>query len=192
MSAKKPNLIRIAVTNGDAMPDNRVSGKSNTGTYFVCSNADFSNFGEFFKEGLEYKFDCKRTVAYCLALPAVYKDYSRYYPHGFDPMSPFSAYFANAKRDPETNIGLRINDPRIFMRFLDNNEIYTNAFRNLLFAEISVIVLELTEDDCGNEVCLVYPDVDYSGDKPTFKKLFAGETLTDDDRQDGEDNVVIY
>ena len=42
MSAFKRNIIYINVTRGDCVENNRKSGKSNTGTYFVCSKKNFS------------------------------------------------------------------------------------------------------------------------------------------------------
>ena len=31
-------ILKVSVTNGDAVAENRLGGRSNTGTYFICSN----------------------------------------------------------------------------------------------------------------------------------------------------------
>ena len=35
MAATKSKIMRVSVTNGDAINENRLKGKSNTGTYFI-------------------------------------------------------------------------------------------------------------------------------------------------------------
>ena len=47
MAAIKSKIMRVSVTNGDAINENRLKGKSNTGTYFICSTNQYDEFKEF-------------------------------------------------------------------------------------------------------------------------------------------------
>jgi len=156
MAAIHPNLIRVAVTNGDAIPTNRTKGKSNTGTYFVSSTEDWPHFKDFFDEKLTFRFDSLETVGYCAALLAVCGDFKELFPDQFKNVESFVQFFKEIK-NPTTRLKVRINDKRVFMSFENNADEAVNAFRHLLYGELSVIVMELR----GNE-CFIYPDLQSS------------------------------
>ena len=161
MAAEKPNLIRIAVTGGDALPDNRVKGKSNTGTYFLCSEQDWETFKPFFKKGVEHFFDTTRIRAYCASFLEVFKNNAEAYPDRFASIADYGKFFSTGVLEKPTQVDLRINPPRIFMRFKDNSDPDVDAFRHLLYAPISSIVMELKEGKC-----LIYPDINPLGQIP--------------------------
>lgn len=50
MAATKTKVMRVSVTNGDALNENRIKGKSNTGTYFICSTNQYDDFKEFIEK----------------------------------------------------------------------------------------------------------------------------------------------
>ena len=64
MAAKNYDVMKIAVTGGDAIDNNRISGKSNTGTYFVCSAKDWPTFSRFFDEQKKYFLDISKIYSY--------------------------------------------------------------------------------------------------------------------------------
>ena len=79
MSAFKRNIIYINVTGGDCVENNRKSGKSNTGTYFVCSEKKFSEYKYFFNEANIYKFALWNIEPYRLLFNAFFKSLSEEY-----------------------------------------------------------------------------------------------------------------
>jgi len=155
MSAIKPNLIKLLVTNGDAVADNRLKGRSNTGTYFICSENQFNEFEEFFKDNIIYFIDLEKVKQY----EAVFNKYafslSEYYP---DKMNGFNEYvktLVSLNENPKVDIGIRVNGSRIFARFLNNENMVENSLRHILYGEFTYLIFELL----GNN-CYIYPSLD--------------------------------
>jgi|GEM_PF-3212739 len=162
MSAIVKQTIRIGVTKGDAFPSNRIEGSSNTGTYFVSSKKDWPLFESYFIEGQKYYFDTKRIISYCASLPEVFKECCELMPDHYSSLKSYLKLFLQASLNPETKVVLRANDQRIFMKFEDNTRPLEDAFRHLLYGEISVVVLEKNDDGIA-----IYAEPDYGSKGPT-------------------------
>lgn len=153
MSAEIKKLVKIKVTGGDAVANNRVSGKSNTGTYFICSQKDFSEFQDFFKEPFEYYLDINKINIYLTMINIFLKPKKDDY---IDKMENFDEYcysLMTLKNNPLLKGGLRINDTRYFLRFTENDNMIVDRLRSILYADYSLITIE------NRQGCLyIYPE----------------------------------
>ncbi|MDY6393186.1 MAG: hypothetical protein SPL80_10185 [Bacilli bacterium] len=175
MAAKTVQAIRIAVTRGDCFEDNRPDGISNTGTYFISSLKDWSEFEPFFSPNAKYYFSSKKIWIYNNTFADVCAKFKDVYPDKFSSLKTYGTLFnIEGDYDPYCEVELRINKPRIFMRFKDNLDIYVKAFRHLLYSDLTVIVLEMTEKGIA-----IYPEPDLfsKGPTPPKKKLLTFEDL---------------
>ena len=177
MATQKVHAIRVAVTRGDCFPDNRPDGTSNTGTYFICSMKDWDAFKPFFQSDCKYYFSTARTRIYMESLTAVAAKYKDVYPDKFASLKAYGKAFEEAAVNPSCEIAIRKNDVRVFMRFKDNSDVLVNAFRHLLYSELSLITLEMTQNGIA-----VYPEVDLEGEgpKPSAKKLSFEDLICSD------------
>ena len=60
-------------------------------------------------------------------------------------MKEFNKYcneLISSVKYPTVNVTLRKNDDRVFMRFGDNSDSVVNAFRNILYEDLSLIAIE--------------------------------------------------
>lgn len=156
MSAVYSECMRIMVTNGDALPNNRTSGSSNTGTYFVSSTGDFSRFEVFFNSNMKYVIPCKAIEVYKVLFVHFFKNMSEYFP---DHMESFESYCDELSMNDHEISGLvdyRINDSRIFMKFSNNSDPVISLFRKILYAKLSSISFEIVKG-----VCYIYPVINY-------------------------------
>lgn len=159
MAAGSSEIIRIAVTDGDAIETNRLSGKSNTGTYFICSKKDWPTFKKFFpnEKTLNYRLDIRRIKLYKTAFVDNFMSQKNKYPdqmkHFEDICDSLLSYIEN----PTIYIGTRNNDVRYFMKFESNIREVEFGVRGILYSKLSNIVLELRDD-----VCWVYPEINLS------------------------------
>ncbi|QWB96603.1 hypothetical protein KHQ89_04045 [Mycoplasmatota bacterium] len=161
MASKITTRIIVDVKNGDVFDENRLTKingerrKSNTGTYFLCSSKDYSEYLPFFSICDNYKFEIDKISEYRIVFKAkFYKDKDNY----LDKMNNFDKYcdiLVNTDYN-STNINLRQNDTRYFLRFTNNKEELVDAFRHILYGDLSSIVLEFD----GN-ICSIYPVVKY-------------------------------
>ena len=176
MAAKTVRLMRIAVTRGDCFSDNRPDGSSNTGTYFVSSHKDWPLFESFFTEGSKYYFSTAKIKMYVATLADLASQYQDVYPDKFASLSTFGSAFASAAKDPFCEIDLRKNDQRVFMRFKDNSDVLVNAFRHILYSDLSLISMEITSKGVA-----IYPEIDLegTGPKPAAKTLSFEDLLVD-------------
>ena len=174
MAAKTIQAIRVAVTRGDCFEDNRPDGSSNTGTYFVSSLKDWPEFEPFFQLDSKYYFSKKKIQIYKDTFGVICKKFQSVYPDKFSSLETYGVTFDG---DEDFNhccdIELRVNDSRVFMRFKDNSDLYVKAFRHILYSDLSVIVLEITDKGIS-----VYPEVDLESKGPNLQKK---KQLTFDD-----------
>lgn len=56
--------------------------------------------------------------------------------------------------EPIIKITTRVNDSRYFLRFQNNEDIYVNAIRHVLYGEISFLTFEIK-----NNKCYIYPEI---------------------------------
>ncbi len=141
MSATKSETVIIDVTRGDCLEANRKKGKSNTGTYFVCSSKDFEGFKEYFNDENVYIVDLEKVRQYSLLFAALPEQEKNEYGGKTEKFSQYSAYLTSLEKYPTVKVTLRINDSRVFMRFEDNADNVVKAFRNLLYEDVSSIEL---------------------------------------------------
>lgn len=168
MSAFKRNIIYINVTRGDCVENNRKSGKSNTGTYFVCSEKNFSEYKYFFSEANIYKFALWNIEPYRLLFNAFFKSLSEEYKGKMANFDEICSKLSAAPRIPTVKVGLRINDSRYFMKFENNCETYTNMFRNILYEDLSLIAIEEIDN-----IFYIYPVIN---DKYIIKEVKDNST----------------
>lgn len=165
MSAEKSEIIRISVTDGDAIETNRTAGKSNTGTYFVCSEKDWVKFEKFFpgNNSLEYRLDLRRIALYKSSFVSNFLSFKNNYSdkmrHFEDICDSLMAYFDN----PIVKINTRKNDVRFFMKFDDNNREVERAVRGILYSKLSNLVFEMSDG-----VCWIYPEINLDILKPSL------------------------
>ena len=162
MSAFKRNIIYVDVTRGDCVDNNRKSGKSNTGTYFICSTKNFDDFEHFFKETNVYKFAIDKVDIYRVLFNEFFMSLKDEYVGKMENFNSTCAYLSSLYDNPTVEVGLRKNDSRIFMKFEDNSEPHTSAFRNILYEDLSLIAIEEIDG-----VFFIYPVVNekYIGHK---------------------------
>lgn len=142
MSAKKLNSIVVAVTGGDAIATNRLSGKSNTGTYFISSKKNWREFSQFFNENEEtmYTLDLKRIKAYKSSFIEMFFCKKDLY---LDKMKNFENICDSLllyRENPKIKFELRINDSRIFLKFADNNKEVEYALRGIIYSNLTNLV----------------------------------------------------
>ncbi len=144
MSAEKKELIYINVTNGDAVIENKKSGKSNTGTYFVSSLKDFDYFEDYLdSENFKtYTIDSKKVFEYKEAFKSFFMNDRNDFPDNMDSFEEYCNSLIENENPFKISIGLRINDSRVFMRFEENVDVVANVFRRILYPERSIICLE--------------------------------------------------
>lgn len=156
MSAIIEEKIILDVTRGDCVDANRKGGKSNTGTYFLCSIKDYYLFEKYFKE--EYYFiDLKKLNHYCIVFNAMMKTQLPYYNGKGLKFKEYSIDLLNLKSNPKVNLTMRQNDNRIFIRFEDNTNAIVSSFRNLLYEDVSAIAIEIRKE--GGFIYPVFKDV---------------------------------
>ena len=177
MATKTVQAIRVAVTRGDCFPDNRPDGSSNTGTYFVCSMKDWKVFEPYFLDGVKYYFSTTKIKIYVDTLAIIAAKYKDVYPDKFASVKTYGKVFEDAAENPYCEIGIRKNDVRAFMRFKDNSDVLVNAFRHLLYSDLSLITMEMTPNGIA-----IYPEIDLEGPGPksSSKKLSFEDLICDD------------
>ena len=160
MAANLPRLIRVSIQNGDAIDQNRLKGKSNTGTYFISSEKEYLEvFKEFIDDSGEkvmyYYLDFNRVKAYCAAFNALVLPMEEYrFAREVFPIN--AAYFNDKVGMARIKVKTRKNDTRYFLQF-DNKDVLISSLRNVLFALVSCLVFEKKTD---NEI-IVYPEIDF-------------------------------
>ena len=159
MAAKLCDLMRVAVTGGDAIDKNRISGKSNTGTYFICSAKDWDNFSRFFKDDMKYFLDTKKIPSYKVLFMSMFFKFKERYPDKMRHFEDICDSLMSYEENPEIFIGLRKNDVRVFMKFKDNDREVEHAIRGILYSDLSNIVFEYKTNKC-----LIYPEVNIEVD----------------------------
>ena len=152
MSEIKKEIIFIDVTKGDCLEPNRRNGKSNTGTYFISSLKDIDKYKEFVDENNKYFLNLDKVYEYAVLFKNLPTSFLESYNGKGANFSTFSGYLTSLKNNPNIKVSTRINDSRVFLRFVDNGDPVVNAFRNLLYEDISNICIEKT----GNEF-EIYP-----------------------------------
>ena len=159
MASNITTKITISVKNGDVFDEMRLAkpngekGRSNTGTYFLCSTKDFVKYKDFFNNFKKYYFDVNKIKEYQVVFKAFYGDTKDKY---LDQMINFDDY-CNTLISSNTNItkmNFRVNDTRYFLRFEENSNELVKAFRHILYGEITNLVLELREN-----YCYIYPEI---------------------------------
>ena len=152
MSASISTIIKIEVKNGDAFPENRLSGSSNTGTYFLASGDKFEQIKNLMSKCKKYNFDYDKVNEFKLLFSSKFFDYRTKYK---DEMSKFICYCNEVLTlctSQDIEVDIRNNDNRYFFRFKNNDEPIINYFRHMLYGEFTSIVLEFSGDRC-----LIYP-----------------------------------
>ena len=149
-------ILKVSVTNGDAVAENRLGGRSNTGTYFICSNTAvfFEKFGDFFQDGLIYRIDLDKIREYQLLLKHFIGDKKELYPDEMNSLNNYCSKLLEIKEPLVVGVDKRINDTRVFMKFENNDKYIEKCFRHILYAEISEIVFEIKD---GANICFIYP-----------------------------------
>lgn len=146
MSAIKKEIVLVDVTRGDCLEPNRKSGRSNTGTYFVSSLKDFDTYKDFIGEDKEYRLNLNKVREYSILFENLPTDFLDAYNGKGAKFKSFSNYLLSLDENPKIMLSLRINDSRVFMRFLNNTDPIINAFRNLLYEDISKICIEKNDN----------------------------------------------
>lgn len=144
MSAIKKEIVSVAVTGGDAIETNRLTGKSNTGTYFVSSIKNFGNFQDYFDSAntFEYELDLKKLQIYKqLFINNFFERRNAY----LDKMKDFESTCDRlllAMKNPKIKFTLRINDTRVFLKFFDNNGKIESMIRKIIYSDLTILTFE--------------------------------------------------
>lgn len=153
MGSRIDELILIDVKNGDAFPENRLSGHSMTGTYFLASSKDFEKIEKLLSNCSKFYFDFYKIRDYSILFKLYFYKYSNKYK---DNMKDFEKYCNKllelSRQIDNVNIKIRTNDSRNFFRFENNDDEAVDYFRHILYAEFTQIVLHFD----GSE-CKIYP-----------------------------------
>ena len=161
MSAFLSKIMRVEVKSGDAIANNRIEGKSNTGTYFLCSLKDWERFEKFVpdEKQVKYLLDLNRIEIYKNVFSALFYKIRDRYPDKMRNFEPYCDSLCCYVDNPEVIFTTRKNDSRVFLKF-DNNckSDLEKQFRDILYADLSLIVFELLD----NGTCLIYPEVNPS------------------------------
>lgn len=164
MAAKNYDLMKVAVTGGDAIGNNRLTGKSNTGTYFICSNKDWDKFSRFFGDKIKYFLDVKKIQSYKILFMHKFFKFKDRYPDKMRHFEDICDSIMSYQNNPEVFVGIRNNDVRIFMKFIDNNREVEYALRGILYSNLSNLVFEHRGDKC-----MIYPEVNLETDFSFFE-----------------------
>jgi len=158
MSAQKINGIVVAVTGGDAISTNRLSGKSNTGTYFISSKKDWPQFNNFFESGSPtiYKLDLRRVRAYKHSFKEFFFKKKDLYPDKMKNFENICDSLLMYKANPEIKFELRVNDTRIFLKFVDNSNEIEYALRGIIYSNLTNIVFIKNKNEN-----LFYPEINF-------------------------------
>lgn len=162
MASKYTSRIIIDVKNGDAFDNNRLPNtkgektKSNTGTYFLCSSKDFSQYNLLFENCIAYYIDIQKVFEYKILFKENHMRNSHKYSDNMINFSKYCDEIINSNYNKISNISLRKNGERYFLRFADNQEFLVYNLRHVLYGEISSLVLEFV-----NDKCYVYPELKY-------------------------------
>ena len=162
MSATITKIMRVEVKNGDAVPNNRLQGKSNTGTYFICSTKDWLEYEEFLPNdgSVKYFVSLEKVKEYKHLFASLFYKFRDLYPDKMKHFEPYCESLCCYTKNPEVVFTIRKNDQRIFLKFDDNCKSgLERQFRDILYANLSFIVFEKID----NNICLVYPEVDLRG-----------------------------
>lgn len=152
MASKYTKNIIIEVKNGDALPNNRIDGKSNTGTYFLGSYKFFQTVKSLFDNCISFQFDKTKIIEYkTLFQQYMYKQKDKY-PDKLIFFERHSDKLVEICENYTVDVTIRNNDTRFFFRFTNNDDEVVNEFRSILFGEISSIVLSF-----DNNKCFIYP-----------------------------------
>jgi hypothetical protein len=157
MSAIKGSLIRIAVTNGDALPENRITGKSNTGSYFVSSTDQYEDFKPFCESPNGFIVSRERIIAYREVFLSIFSKDQNSYPGKMQDFNEYCYSLCSLDSDPIVKMSLRVNDSRVFLKFDDNLDPVVTAIRHILYGEVSQLIIEIVD---GKRV--IYPEIDFS------------------------------
>ena len=158
MSAIIYDAIKVAITDGDAIPSNRTQGKSNTGTYFLCSIKDWDFFKRFFPDDkpIIYSLCLKHLVSYKLSFINQFFHLRHLYNNNMDYFEDACDSLLNFKESIKVQFELRINDNRIFLKFKDNNDDVALLLRNIFYSKLTNIVFEIKKKSR-----IFYPEVNY-------------------------------
>lgn len=152
MSALMEKKILVEVKSGDCVDENRKSGRSNTGTYFISSNKTFDEFSVYFKESNKYFLDLVKVEIYKIEFKHFFGKCKNQFVGKMENFDSCCEKLLNFKINQEVKIALRINDSRIFMRFENNSNEVVSLLRKILYEDISQIAIEKHDDHF-----LVYP-----------------------------------
>ena len=144
MAAEIQKRVVVSVTDGDAIETNRLKGKSNTGTYFLCSRKDWAKFSTFFNENetTYYSLNLKKIKSYMLCFEEMFFSKRNDYQ---DKMANFhDICLSLLSYDEPINVGfqLRINDTRVFLKFVDNNADIERNLRGIIYSSLTCLVFE--------------------------------------------------
>ena len=173
MSAVNKTRMLIDVTRGDCVDDNRKNGKSNTGTYFVCSIKNFDEFEHFFQLTNKYKIDLVKVDIYKTLFKQYFFQYKDEYIGKMKSFDIYINYLISQSEFPCVDITTRKNDTRVFMKFVDNTKPIVNAFRHVLYEDLSFIVFEKR-----GETIYLYPEIN---ETLISKKKFENSDLVIDE-----------
>ncbi len=158
MSAFLNRIMKVEVKGGDAVPNNRKEGKSNTGTYFICSLKDREKYQAFIPDDgkMNFYIDLKRIQIYKKIFSFYFFKDRNLYPDKMRNFEAFCDSLCAFTENPKVIFTTRKNDQRVFLKF-DNNikSEVEKQLRDILYADLSNIVFELINEN----TCLVYPEV---------------------------------
>ena len=157
MSAITKEILVVDVTRGDCVEDNRKEGKSNTGTYFLCSIKNFDEIESYFNTSNIYKIDLFKVRIYKELFIQYFDSLKNEYIGKMSKFNTYADYILSCLEAPTVGVTLRKNDTRVFMRFVDNTNSIVSAFRHLLYEDLSKICIEKR-----NDIYFVYPEINES------------------------------
>ena len=174
MSAKKMNVLTVAVTGGDAIATNRLSGKSNTGTYFISSTKDWPTYREFFNKDSPtfYKLDLNRIKIYKSSFKEFFFEKRELYSDKMNSFETTCDSLLSYNNSPEIKFELRINDTRIFLKFENNSNEVEYLLRKIIYSNLTNLIFVRSEQ--GNTFYLEI-DLNFRKEQIESKEMFYDE-----------------
>lgn len=170
MSTIRLNLAEVEVKHGDCVPENKLGEGSNawTKSYFASAKDDFPSLKSFLDDNkeIDYSINLKKVAVYKLIIERYFVQRFPLYKGKGVAFQKNCKFLLEQSENPIIKLSVRVNDERVFMKFADGRDQNVHALRELLFDEISTLIL--SEKDGVHEIypSIIYQNLDLTIDAP--------------------------
>lgn len=175
MSTIRLNLAEVEVKHGDCVPENKLGEGSNawTKSYFASAKDDFPSLKSFLDDNkeIDYSINLKKVAVYKLIIERYFVQRFPLYKGKGTAFQQNCNFLLEQSENPIIKLSVRVNDERVFMKFADGRDQNVHALRELLFDEISTLIL--SEKDGVHEIypSIIYQNLDLTIDAPQSPQL---------------------